>query len=82
MGCDFRFVASLQDSQLECIDSWLMVGVFGKLLGQDFFLAVSRDNKEVHLVCIGKLVVLIVIPQDVLIINIIGTEMLCMNNHT
>ena len=59
-----------------------MVGVFGKLLGQDFFLAVSRDNKEVHLVCIGKLVLVVVVPQDILIINIIGTEMLCMNNHT
>ena len=59
-----------------------MVGVFGKLLGQDFFLAVSRDNKEVHLVCIGKLVLVVVVPQDILIINIIGTEVLGVNDHT
>ena len=64
------------------IDSWLMVGVFGKLLSQDFFLAVSRDNKEVYLVCIGKLVLVVVVPQDILIIDIIGTEVLCMDDHT
>ena len=59
-----------------------MVGVFGKLLGQDFFLAVSRDNKEVYLVCIGKLVLVVVIPQDILIIDIIGAEVLGMDDHT
>ena len=64
------------------IDSRLMVGVFGKLLGQDFFLAVGRNNKEVHLVCIGKLVLVIVVPQDILIIDIIGTEVLGMDDHT
>ena len=64
------------------IDSWLMVGVFSKLLGQDFFLAVSSDNKEVYLVCIGKLVLVVVIPQDILIIDIIGTEVLGMDDHT
>ena len=41
------------------IDSRLMVGVFGKLLSQDFFLTVGRNNKEVHLVCIGKLVLVV-----------------------
>ena len=59
-----------------------MVGVFGKLLSQDFFLAVRRNNKEVHLVCIGKLVLVVVVPQDILIIDIIGTEVLCMDDHT
>ena len=59
-----------------------MVGVFGKLLGQDFFLAVGRNNKEVHLVSIGKLVLVVVVPQDILIVNIIGTEVLCMDDHT
>ena len=64
------------------IDGRLMVGVFGKLLGQDFFLTVSRNNKEVHLVCIGKLVLVVVVPQDILIVDIIGTEVLCMDDHT
>ena len=45
-------------------------------------MAVRRNNKEVHLVCIGKLVLVIVVPQDILIIDIIGTEVLGMDDHT
>ena len=64
------------------IDGRLMIGVFSKLLGQDFFLAVRRNNKEVHLVSISKLVLVIVVPQDILIIDIIGTEVLGMDDYT
>ena len=82
MGCDFRFVASLQDSQLEWY-RWLADGwCIWQTARLRFLLTVGRNNKEVHLVSIGKLVLVVVVPQDILIVNIIGTEVLCMDDHT
>ena len=81
-GTIFVLRQACKTSNWNGIDSRLMVGVFSKLLRQDFFLTVGRNNKEVHLICVGKLILVVVVPQDILIVNIIGTEVLCVNDHT
>ena len=44
-------------------------------------MTISRNNKEVHLIGIGELVVIVIVPQDILIIDTIGTKVFGMDHH-
>ena len=59
-----------------------MVGIVTELFLKNFPLTICRHDKEINLVCIGKLVLVIVIPEDVVVISLIDTKMLSVNNDT
>ena len=58
-----------------------MVSVVTKLPLKNFLLTVCRYDKEINLVRIGKLVLVIVIPENVVVISLIDTEMFSVNNY-
>ena len=57
-----------------------MVGVATELFLQNFLLTISCHDEEINLVRIGKLVLVIVIPENVVVISLIDTKMLSVNN--
>ena len=59
-----------------------MVGVATELLLKDFLLTVCRHDKEINLVSIGKLVLVIIVPENIVVVCLIDAKMLSVDNNT
>ena len=59
-----------------------MVGIVTELFLQNFPLTICRHDKEINLIRIGKLVLVIVIPENIVVISLIDTKVLSVNNDT
>ena len=62
-------------------DSWTMLTVLGKLTFENFLLPIRRHNKTIDLVRICKLILIIVIPEEIVFVASIFTIVLRVNDN-
>ena len=62
-------------------DSWAMLAVLGKLTFENFLLPIRRHDKAIDLVRICKLILIVVVPEEIVLVTSIFTIVLCVNDN-